>query len=212
MLSTQQTHELESLTTRIHAQILHDYGSSADAPTELAHRALHNLLAGMFDRENPARQARVSFAAPTGFGKSTACAALILAAYQLQHPDGRRFLGNGVSVTYAAARVGQNFIFEQMLQDEGFPTDDLRTYVSVLHGSKVDGKEVLRPSDTNLDVPVLLITHERVRKVYRRAEGWTEKDLCFFLKYRDDERLLLWDERCLCAGSQRIYDFLTIIG
>ena len=208
MLTTTQTNELESLTTRIHAQILAEHGSSADAATELAQKALHNLMAGMCNGENTTRHARVNFAAPTGFGKSTACAALLIAAYQLG------LLGAGVSVVYTASRVSQLYDFESLLLDNGIPEKDMRGLVSVLHGSKVNGKDVQRASDTNLDAPILLITHERIRSVYRRAEGWQEKDLCYFLKYKGYERdLVLWDERCTTteSGSIKVDDLRQAI-
>lgn len=208
MLTTTQTNELESLTTCIHAQILAEHGSSADAATELAQKALHNLMAGMCNGENTTRHARVNFAAPTGFGKSTACAALLIAAYQLG------LLGAGVSVVYTASRVSQLYDFESLLLDNGIPKKDTRRLVSVLHGSKVNGKDVQRASDTNLDAPILLITHERIRSVYRRAEGWQEKDLCYFLKYRGHERdLVLWDERCTTteSGSIKVDDLRQAI-
>ena len=115
MLTTTQTNELESLTTCIHAQILAEHGSSADAATELAQKALHNLMAGMCNGENTKRHARVNFAAPTGFGKSTACAAFLIAAYQLG------LLGAGVSVVYTASRVSQLYDFESLLLDNGIP-------------------------------------------------------------------------------------------
>jgi hypothetical protein len=165
MLTAPQAKELESLTTLIHAQILAEHGSSADAATQLAQKALHNLMAGMCNGGDHTRHARVNFAAPTGFGKSTACAALLIAAYQLG------LLGHGVSVVYTASRVSQLYDFELLLLDNGLPKHDLRGLVSVLHGSKVNGRDVLRASDTDLDAPILLITHERIRSVYRRSEG-----------------------------------------
>jgi hypothetical protein len=47
MLTTKQTEELAVLSDTLHEQILRDYGSSADAPTAMAHRALHRLITGM---------------------------------------------------------------------------------------------------------------------------------------------------------------------
>src|SRR6185295_355289 len=101
--------------------------------------------------------------------------------------------------------VSQLYDFESLLLDNGLAKADLRKLLSVLHGSKVNGKDVSRASDTDIDAPVLLITHERIRSVYRRAEGWEEKDLCYFLKYKGQERdLVLWDERCTTTESGSI--------
>jgi hypothetical protein len=185
MLSTKQAHDLAVLSDQIHEQMLRDYGSSADAPTALAHRTLHRLLTGMVNGEDTSGHARVTFAAPCGFGKSSACAAFLIAAYQLG------FLGKYISVLYAASRVSQLYDFESVLLDNGIPAADLRKLVSVLHGSDVDGRVVLRKSDTDSNAPVLLITQERIRKVYRRAEGWAEKDLCYFMKYQGRERSMV---------------------
>ncbi|MEO7862016.1 MAG: hypothetical protein ABIU05_16600, partial [Nitrospirales bacterium] len=199
MLSTKQAAELAALSDLIHEQMLREYGSSADAPTALAHRALHRLLTGMVNGEDTSGHVRMTFAAPTGFGKSSACAAFLIAAYQLD------FLGTCLSVTYAASRVSQLYDFESVLLDNGIPASDLRSVVAVLHGSKAGERGVLRVCDTEVSVPVLLITHEKMRGVYRRAEGSKEKDLCYFLKYRGQERsLVLWDERCATTESKSV--------
>ena len=205
MLTTEQAAELAVLSDQIHEQMLRDYGSSADAPTALAHRALHRLLTGMVTSGDTAStregspSTRITFAAPTGFGKSSACAAFLIAAYQ------RGLLGKGISVTYAASRVSQLYDFEAVLIANGIPVSELRELVSVLHGSSTSERGVIRDSDTNVDAPVLLITHEKMRAVYRRAEGWKEKDLCYFLKYQGAERsLVLWDERCTTTESKSV--------
>ena len=199
MLSTKQAAELAALSDRIHEQMLREYGSSADAPTALAHRALHRLLTGMVNGEDTSGHVRMTFAAPTGFGKSSACAAFLIAAHQLD------FLGTWLSVTYAASRVSQLYDFESVLLDNGIPATALRSVVSVLHGSKAGERGVLRACDTDVSVPVLLITHEKMRGVYRRGEGSKEKDLCYFLKYKGLERsLVLWDERCSATESKSV--------
>ncbi|MEP6889858.1 MAG: hypothetical protein ABI955_04080 [Nitrospirota bacterium] len=93
--------------------------------------------------------------------------------------------------------------FEDDLLSAGIPAVELRKVVSVLHNSS--DKDTRRLCDENSDVPVLLVTHEKIRSVYRRSEGWAEKDLVYFLKYKGAERdLLLWDERCQTSEAQSI--------
>jgi hypothetical protein len=104
-----------------------------------------------------------------------------------------KLLGNGITLTITAARVEQLYDFEDAIVNAGVSPAELQKLCSVLHNIKNKAK---RPSDANLDVPILMVTQARIRDVYRRPEERKEKDLAFFLKYRDEPRdLVIWDER-----------------
>jgi hypothetical protein len=185
MLSTTEAQELEALTSDIHFQILREHGNRPDAAQQLALRAVHNQLAGMVTEDSP-MQGRWCLAAPIGFGKSSAVAAFLSAAWQ------KGFLGK-ITVTIAAARVEQLHDFEDAILNAGIPKDEIRRYVSVLHKDK----NAKRNSDEDRDVPVLLITHEKIRRVYARPErNPIDRKPVYFLK-RD---LVVWDERCLVTS------------
>jgi hypothetical protein len=188
MLSTKESQELELLTSTIHFQILREHGTIPDAAHRQALKALHQQLAAMVDGEASNWHGRWCLSAPIGFGKSSAVAAFLSAAWQLG------FLGNGVTLTITAARVEQLYDFEAAILDAGIPQAEIRKYVSVLHGDQKEERE----SDENLDAPVLLITQNRIRRVFKRPESGKAKfDVCYFLKYHDEPRdLVLWDERC----------------
>ncbi|QOJ36864.1 MAG: hypothetical protein HRU82_18755 [Nitrospira sp.] len=185
MLSTHEAQELERLTTTIHFQILREHGNNPDDAQELALRAIHNQLVGMVT-EDSRMHGRWCLSAPIGFGKSSAVAAFLAAAFQ------KKLLGR-ITVTIAAARVEQLYDFEDAILDAGIPKDEIRRYVSVLHKDK----SAKRNSDEDRSVPVLLITHEKIRRVYARPErDVVDRKPVYFLK-RD---LVVWDERCLVTS------------
>ena len=93
MLSTQETQELERLTRTIHFQILREHGNDPDGAQELALTALHNQLCQMVNGEDSSWHGRWCLSAPIGFGKSSAVATFLAAAFQMN------LLGNGVTVT-----------------------------------------------------------------------------------------------------------------
>lgn len=187
MLSTKEAHELERLTRTIHFQILREHGNVPDGAQELALTALHNQLCQMVNGEDSSWHGRWCLSAPIGFGKSSAVAAFLAAAFQMG------LLANGVTVTLTAARVEQLYDFEFALLNAGIPKREIRQVCSILHNVK---QKALRASDENIDVPILMITQARIRQVYRRPEERKERDLVYFLKYRDEPRdLVLWDER-----------------
>jgi hypothetical protein len=185
MLSTHEAQELETLTSELHFQILREHGNRPDAAQQLALRAVHNQLAGMVTEGSP-MQGRWCLSAPIGFGKSSAVAAFLSAARQLG------FLGK-LTVTIAAARVEQLYDFEEAILNAGIPKSEIRQYVSVLHKDK----NAKRNSDEDREAPVLLITHEKMRRVYARPErNVIDRKPVYFLK-RD---LVVWDERCLVTS------------
>lgn len=187
MLSAKEANELERLTRTIHFQILKEHGNDPDGAQELGLTALHNQLCQMVNGEDSNHHGRWCLSAPIGFGKSSAVAAFLAAAFQMS------LLGNGVTVTLTAARVEQLYDFELALLNAGIPKREIRKLCAVLHNVK---QKAQRSSDENIDVPILMITQARIRQVYRRPEERKERDLVYFLKYRDEPRdLVLWDER-----------------
>lgn len=196
MLSTKEAQDLLELSFLIHTQILEEHGNVLNHPHEVALRALHSQLAGMVDGEASEWQGRWGLAAPVGFGKSSGIAAFIAAAYQ------KKFLGNGVTLTFTASRVGQLYDFEKAIINAGIPPSEIRKYVSVLHHSDKHTVGVIRESDVNRDVPVLLVTHNRINRTYRPNGDRKILDLTYFLKYRDEPRdLVVWDERCTISEA-----------
>lgn len=175
MITNAQGQELKNLTTMIHLQILRDHGTIPDHAHGMALEALHELLCSMVNGEDRSQHGRWAFAAPIGFGKSSGVAAFLSAARQLG------LLGNGITMTLTASRVEQLYDFEEALLDAGIPKADIGGLVAVIHG--VDKKIAKRPSDSDKkDAPILMVAHNRIRKVYRREEHLPEKDLMYFLK------------------------------
>jgi hypothetical protein len=172
----------------IHFQILRDHGTIPDQAYTMALEALHDLLCSMVNGEDRSQHGRWAFAAPIGFGKSSGIAAFLAAAYQL------RLLGNSIAITLTASRVEQLYGFEEALLDAGIPKQDIGRLVAVIH----DMKKAKRESDNDKkDAPILMVAHNRIRKVYRREEQHLEKDLTYFLKCNGKERdCVVWDERC----------------
>ncbi len=194
MLSTKDAQKLYDTSLQIHTQILTDHGNVLNRPHELAIQAIHQTLAGMVNAECPTWFGRWGIAAPVGFGKSSAIAAFLSAAWQL------KLLGNGVTMTLTASRVAQLFDFEQAIINAGIPKAEIRKYLSVVYFTPKKAVEgASRESDTNYDAPILLVTHNKIRQVYNRKERWGHqpKDLVYFLKAHDEPRdLVVWDERC----------------
>ncbi len=83
MISTQESQALEQLTSTIHFQILREHGTVPSDAHALALRALHQQLCQMVNGENSSWQGRWCLSAPIGFGKSSAVAAFLSAAWQL---------------------------------------------------------------------------------------------------------------------------------
>jgi len=190
MITNAQAAELLQLTSTIHFQILREHGTIPDQAHAMALTALHDLLCSMVNGEDVSQHGRWAFAAPIGFGKSSGVAAFLAAAYQLG------LLGNGITLTLTASRVEQLYDFEEALLDAGIPQAEIGKLVAVIHG--VDKKKtVKRPSDDDRkDAAILMVAHNRIRKVYRREERQPEKDLVYFLKCNGKVRdFALWDER-----------------
>ena len=190
MITNAQAAELLQLTSTIHFQILREHGTIPDQAHAMALTALHDLLCSMVNGEDVSQHGRWAFAAPIGFGKSSGVAAFLAAAYQLG------LLGNGITLTLTASRVEQLYDFEEALLDAGIPQAEIGKLVAVIHG--VDKKKtVKRPSDDDRkDAAILMVAHNRIRKVYRREEHQPEKDLVYFLKCNGKVRdFVLWDER-----------------
>jgi hypothetical protein len=190
MITNAQAAELLQLTSTIHFQILREHGTIPDQAHTMALTALHELLCSMVSGEDVSQHGRWAFAAPIGFGKSSGVAAFLSAAHQLQ------LLGNGITITLTASRVEQLYDFEDALLDAGIPQADIGKLVAVIHDVK---KNVKRESDNDRkDAPILMVAHNRIRKVYRREEQHLEKDLTWFLKCGADKArdFVLWDERC----------------
>jgi len=201
MLSTEDADKLSALSFRIHTQILTEFGNQLNAEHTLALKGIHEHLANMVNGEASNWHGRWALSAPIGFGKSSAVAAFISAAWQLG------FLGNGVTLTFTAARVQQLYSLEHDLLHAGIPHAELRRFVSVIHASPIKQDKALRPSDTNLDVPILLVAHNKLRSIYRRDEDYSARqtDLVYFLKYKGGQRdMLLWDERCVITESAAV--------
>ncbi len=196
MISTNESQALEQLTSAIHFQILREHGTVPSDAHALALSALHQQLCQMVNGERSSWHGRWCLSAPIGFGKSGAAAAFLPAAWQLG------LLGNGITLTMTAARVEQLYDFENAMLDAGIPKDIIRRYVSVLHNVPTKKGKAHRPSDTNTDAPILLITQARIRQVYRRDEAHKERDLTYFLKFKGEPRdLVLWDERAQVTES-----------
>jgi hypothetical protein len=190
MIDQYQAAELEQLTSQIHFQILREHGNRPDDAQELSLRAVHNQLVGMVTDGSPLH-GRWCLSAPIGFGKSSAVAAFLSAAWQLSLLD-------RITVTIAAARVEQLYDFEDAILDAGIPASEIRRFVSVLHSDKSAKRN---SDDENREAPVLLITHERIRRVYARPERETiDRRPVYFVK-RD---LVIWDERCLVTSPVSI--------
>jgi hypothetical protein len=189
MITNTQAQELKHLTTTIHLQILREHGTIPDHAHGMALEALHEMLCSMVNGEDVSQHGRWAFAAPIGFGKSSGVAAFLAAAYQLG------LLGNGITMTLTASRVEQLYDFEEALLDAGISQADVGKLVAVIHG--IDKKVAKRPSDNDKKgAPILMVAHNRIRKVYRREEQHLEKDLTYFLKCGDKARdFVLWDER-----------------
>ncbi|MDE3050838.1 MAG: hypothetical protein KGJ48_13185, partial [Nitrospirota bacterium] len=116
-------------------------------------------------------------------------------------------LGNGVTLTITAARVEQLYDFEAAILVAGIPANAIRQIVSVIHKTPVKQGKAVRPSDENVDAPVLLVAHNKIRGVYRRDESWKARqtDLVYFLKCKGEPRdLVIWDERCRISESVAI--------
>jgi hypothetical protein len=190
MITTAQADTLLQRTSMIHFQILKEHGTIPDHAHGMALTALHELLCSMVNGEDVSQHGRWAFAAPIGFGKSSGVAAFLSAAYQLG------LLGNGITMTLTASRVEQLYAFEDALLDAGIPRRDVGRLVAVIHDVKKNNAK--RESDNdNKNAPILMVAHNRIRKVYRREEQNPEKDLMYFLKCDGKERdCVLWDERC----------------
>lgn len=194
MLSKQQAQELSERSYLIHTQILTEHGNVLNHPHHLALQAIHQTLAGMVCGESSEWHGRWGLSAPVGFGKSSAIASFISAAWQLG------FLGNGVTMTLTASRVAQLFDFENAIINAGIPKAEIRKWVSVVYFTPRKAIEgAPREADTDYNAPILLVSHNKIRQVYRPKEHWgyRQKDLVYFLKAHDEPRdLVIWDERC----------------
>lgn len=201
MISQHDAQRLADLSYLIHTQILTEYGNQLNDPRKLALKAVHQQLAAMVNGDNTDQHGRWALSAPIGFGKSSGMAAFISAAWQLN------LLGHGVTLTYTAARLNQLYAFEHELLHAGLPKAELRKFVSVVHASPIQNDPTLRPSDTDLTVPVLLVAHNKIRSIYRRDEDYKDRqtDLVYWLKCRGEQRdILIWDERCDITESAAI--------
>ncbi len=200
MLTIQQAEQLEHETTTLHFKILRRHGNVLSEAHQLCLTAIHNQLTQMCLGETSEAYGRWYLSAGVGFGKSTAVASFIVTAWRLG------LLGNGVSITYTAQRVEQLYDLEDAIIHAayvaGFTIPNIRHMVSVLHADRASTAR--RACDVDQHVPVLLISHEKIRRQYTRPEDRRyDKAPVYFLKYRQGPRsLVIWDERCLTTAPK----------
>lgn len=141
-------------------------------------RALRELLAALSSQGLGINPGRFAYALPCGAGKTQCVIAWIAAATEL---------GLGLSVAVSASQIAALFKIKQDLIEAGVPPVNIG-----LRHSK--GKNAAEPDTGDEDRPIMLVSHERIRRGAGVAPA-----VCMHRGAPRD--LLIWDESLMVAEA-----------